>query len=170
MRQEGEGLQTLERMARATGGIERVNLASIWSDLPRLPRRVSLAPWLLSAALVLLLAEVLQRRTGVFSLRLGQWAMWRNIKEAYARRTVRGRPATAPQSPAGKPGEAGPIGPKPASAKPAAPKPTAPQPVAPAAPAAESGPAREEGVIDGAQPRPQPGRAERNAKRWKRPE
>ena len=69
MRPKGEGLQTLERMARATGGIERVNLGSIWSDLPRMPRMVSLAPWLLLAAMTLLLIEVLQRRTGLLSLR-----------------------------------------------------------------------------------------------------
>ena len=59
LRHEGEGLQTLQRMARATGGIERVNLSSIWSDLPRMPRMVSLAPWLLLAAMTLVLLEVL---------------------------------------------------------------------------------------------------------------
>ena len=69
LRQEGEGRQALQRMARATGGIERLNLGGIWSDLPRMPRMVSLTPWLLMAAMVLLLVEVLQRRTGLLSLR-----------------------------------------------------------------------------------------------------
>jgi len=69
LREEGEGLQTLQRMARATGGTERVNLASIWTDLPRLPRMVSLAPWLLLVAMILLLIEILQRRTGLFTFR-----------------------------------------------------------------------------------------------------
>ncbi len=68
LRHEGEGLQTLQRMARATGGTERVNLGSIWADLPKVPRMISLAPWLLLAALSLLLIEILQRRTGLLSL------------------------------------------------------------------------------------------------------
>lgn len=64
----GEGERTLERMARTTGGIERVNLASIWADLPQSPHLVSLAPWLLLLALPFLLMEVLQRRTGLLTL------------------------------------------------------------------------------------------------------
>ncbi len=67
-RQAGEGLRTLEQLARATGGRERLNLEDIWSDLPRMPRMVSLAPWLLLAAMLLLLIEVLQRRTGLLSV------------------------------------------------------------------------------------------------------
>jgi hypothetical protein len=54
-------------MARATGGVERLNLASVWNDLPKLPRMLSLAPWLLMAAMILLLVEILQRRTGLLS-------------------------------------------------------------------------------------------------------
>lgn len=68
-RGEGEGLETLERLARATGGKERVDLASIWGDIPKTPRIISLAPWLLLAAIVLLLGDILQRRTGLLSLR-----------------------------------------------------------------------------------------------------
>jgi len=71
IRPAGEGLRTLERMARATNGIERVNLGSLWEALPSTPRMVSLTPWLLLLAVPLMLLEVLQRRTGwlTFSLK-----------------------------------------------------------------------------------------------------
>jgi Mg-chelatase subunit ChlD len=68
---DGRGETTLRRMARATGGKDRLDLASIWGDLSRRPRLVELGPWLLIAAIVLLLLEVLERRTGVFSGGLG---------------------------------------------------------------------------------------------------
>jgi hypothetical protein len=65
------GTTTLEHLARATGGARRVDLGGMWKTLPALPRRVALAPWLLLAAVVLFLAEVLERRTGVFAAALG---------------------------------------------------------------------------------------------------
>jgi hypothetical protein len=58
------GVPALERLARATGGVERVELAHMWQEMPREPRLQPLAPWLLLIAVVLLLAEVLERRTG----------------------------------------------------------------------------------------------------------
>jgi len=64
VRPAGAGLRTLERMARTTNGMERVNLGSLWDALPRTPRLVSLTPWLLLIAIPLMLLEVLQRRTG----------------------------------------------------------------------------------------------------------
>jgi Mg-chelatase subunit ChlD len=63
------GLLALEHLARATDGRERANLASIWKDLPRRPRMLDMAPWLLGIALLTLLLEVLERRTGLLSLR-----------------------------------------------------------------------------------------------------
>jgi Mg-chelatase subunit ChlD len=63
--QAGGGLAALERLARATGGKERLELAGIWKELPKAPRRVDIAPWLLLAAVVLLLLEILERRTGL---------------------------------------------------------------------------------------------------------
>jgi hypothetical protein len=63
----GRGLATLERLARATGGGERVDLAGTWKELPRHVRFVSLAPWLLGAAVVLLLLEVFERRSGLLT-------------------------------------------------------------------------------------------------------
>jgi hypothetical protein len=65
-----EGEAALARLATATGGRERVDISSIWKDLPRLPRLVELGPWLSMLAIVLLLIEVLERHTGLISARL----------------------------------------------------------------------------------------------------
>ncbi|HEV3385812.1 MAG TPA: VWA domain-containing protein [Gemmata sp.] len=65
---DGErGRTTLERLARSTGGIERIELAKVWNDLPRRSRFFSLTPWMLLAAVLCLLLEVLERRTGFVS-------------------------------------------------------------------------------------------------------
>ena len=95
-RQAGEGLRTLERLARATGGIERVDLATTWTSLPKKSRMISLAPWLLLSAMVLFLAEVLQRRTGLLTIR---WRMpaihWHKEKAiASSAATTAGLPTT----------------------------------------------------------------------------
>jgi Mg-chelatase subunit ChlD len=65
-----EGQAALARLAEATGGKERVEISGVWKDLPRLPRLVELAPWLLMLATVLLLIEVMERRAGLISARL----------------------------------------------------------------------------------------------------
>ena len=66
------GLATMERLAKATDGKQRINLGEIWDDLPQQSRLISLQPWLLIAALLLLLLEILERRTGLLSLKHGQ--------------------------------------------------------------------------------------------------
>jgi hypothetical protein len=66
------GLETMVRLAKATDGKARINLGGIWDDLPRQPRLIALAPWLLLAALILLLLETLERRTGLLSMRRGR--------------------------------------------------------------------------------------------------
>ena len=66
------GLATMERLAKATDGRQRINLGEIWEDLPRQSRLISLQPWLLIAALLLLLLETLERRTGLLSMRRGR--------------------------------------------------------------------------------------------------
>lgn len=67
------GVATLRALARATGGQEVVNVAEVWNHLPRQPRLISLTPWLAVAAVVTLLVEVLERRTGVLAFaKLGQ--------------------------------------------------------------------------------------------------
>ncbi|HET8797817.1 MAG TPA: vWA domain-containing protein, partial [Thermoanaerobaculia bacterium] len=58
----GEGRTSLDRLARATGGRERLRIAEVWRDLPRTARHVPLRLPLLIAAIVLLLVEVLERR------------------------------------------------------------------------------------------------------------
>jgi Mg-chelatase subunit ChlD len=86
------GLLSLDRMARATGGVERVDLSGIWKDLPKLPRYIPIAPWLLLAAIVVFLLEILERRTGMIS-RHGVW-MQQAAKETAerGRRWTRARP------------------------------------------------------------------------------
>jgi Mg-chelatase subunit ChlD len=61
----GAGLATMERLARATGGQERVELAGLWQEMPKVPRLVEMGPWLLLAAVLLLLVEIFERRTGL---------------------------------------------------------------------------------------------------------
>ena len=78
------GLETMERLAKATNGKTRINLGDIWDDLPRRPRLISLAPWLLLAALILLLLETLDRRTALLSMRRG-----RQLVEAVSQRIPR---------------------------------------------------------------------------------
>ncbi len=63
------GVLALERLAKATAGRDRANLSSVWKDLPRQPRMLDMTPRLLALALIVLLAEVLERRTGLLSLR-----------------------------------------------------------------------------------------------------
>ncbi|HEX7832949.1 MAG TPA: vWA domain-containing protein [Thermoanaerobaculia bacterium] len=58
----GEGRTALERIARATGGRERLRVGEIWKDVPRQSRHVPLRLPLLIAAIVMLLLEVAERR------------------------------------------------------------------------------------------------------------
>ncbi len=68
---EGEGrLGILKRLARRTGGKERLDVAGIWQDVPRQSQLVPLTTWLLTAAVILLLLEVLERQTSLLSLAL----------------------------------------------------------------------------------------------------
>ena len=60
------GRTVLANIAQSTGGHERLDLGEVWNTLPRQPRFVQLSVWLVIAALVLFLLEVLQRRTGIF--------------------------------------------------------------------------------------------------------
>jgi len=62
------GRGVLGELADATGGVERVQLANTWAALPKRPQQVAIAHWLLIAAIVFLLLEVLERRTGALSM------------------------------------------------------------------------------------------------------
>ena len=77
------GLATMERLAKATDGKQRISLAEIWDDLPRQPRLILLQPWLLIVALLLLLLETLERRTGLLSMRRGRWFVGLRCRNAY---------------------------------------------------------------------------------------
>ena len=70
--QNESGMATLEQLAKFTNGRQRINLGEIWDDLPRVPRLISLQPWLLITALLLLLLEILERRTGLLSMGHGR--------------------------------------------------------------------------------------------------
>jgi uncharacterized membrane protein len=65
------GRAALERLARTTGGVERISVAGIWRDLPQRRRSIPLRSWLLLAAVVLLVLEVAERRMHV----LGGWEL-----------------------------------------------------------------------------------------------
>jgi hypothetical protein len=62
--------------------------------MPRQPRLIGLAPWLLSAALVLLLLEVFERRTGLVS-RQQRRLVWRRERTP-APKPVLARPQAQP--------------------------------------------------------------------------
>lgn len=112
----GEGRALLERLARATGGVERITVDDIWSDLPRRNRSIPLRMWLTLAAIVVLVFEVLERRMRILGamepLTLGTPA---------SGRLARRRPAVAPPPPTERRPEAA----EPAGETPALPTPTA---------------------------------------------
>jgi hypothetical protein len=67
--QPDRGRKALAALSKTTGGRERLNLADIWTSIPRQPRYVPLSLWLVLAGLILFLLEVFQRRTGFFEFR-----------------------------------------------------------------------------------------------------
>ena len=62
-----DGRDTLDELARTTRGQARPDLATLWSDLPAVPRPVNLAHYLWLAAVVVLLLEIFERRTAALS-------------------------------------------------------------------------------------------------------
>ena len=93
---DDRGRSALEKLARATGGVERAELTGVWKDLPRRPRSFPLAPWLLLAAAVCLLLEVLERRTGLVSSGV---AAVRAIRPRAFRFRLRRKAPVAPTAP-----------------------------------------------------------------------
>jgi uncharacterized membrane protein len=112
----GEGRAALERIARISGGAERINVSDVWRDLPQQRRAIPLRTPLLLLAVLLVLLEVLERRVRVFSARkLPEWV------PAMAKRSrVQRRPLPAAE-------------PKPTAAAPPAPEPE-PEPAPEATP------------------------------------
>ncbi len=74
---QGRGAAALEQLAKSTGGCQRLNLGSIWQDIPKKPRLISLATYLLLTAVVFFLLEVVQRRTGLLSIRWRSFGLQR---------------------------------------------------------------------------------------------
>ena len=114
--QAGRGLAHLDELARITGGKERINLAEIWNDLPAYPRIVELGPYLLILAVLLLLTEVFERRTGLLSAaRLPEFR--RQPDEDAGKKHIHTRRPTHRKTAA-----------TPAASKPDEPEPSSPQP------------------------------------------
>jgi Mg-chelatase subunit ChlD len=131
--QNDRGLATLERLGRATGGRERIDLANIWKDLPRQVRLIPIGKWLLLAAVVLWLVEVLERRTAL----LAGFRRLRGVaSEPVEAEKERLRPAARGKSTPAKAPVPQALGPESKPEKPAAIAPKAPP--APAAKAEES--------------------------------
>ena len=61
----GAGLKALENLATVTGGRERIDVGSIWNELPMPWKQRSLRPVLLLLAVVLFLLEIIDRRVGL---------------------------------------------------------------------------------------------------------
>ncbi|MCY2932223.1 MAG: VWA domain-containing protein [Planctomycetota bacterium] len=82
-----DGGAELRHIARATGGSERLSVAGLWDDMPRASRPLAMAPWLAIAAIVVLLAEVLERRMSLLSGALsgGGWVFRRVVEERVAK-------------------------------------------------------------------------------------
>lgn len=93
--QPDRGRKALAALSQSTGGQERLNLADLWTVIPRQPRFVPLSLWLVLAGLILFLLEVFQRRTGFFEFR--RWQRASQKETADGRTTLRPR-AAVPQS------------------------------------------------------------------------
>ena len=103
--QTDRGLVTLERLGRATGGKERIDLAGIWQDLPRQVRLMPVGRWLLLLAVLCLLLEVFERRTLVLS------GLFRRLprRATVGAETAAPRPAVAVKRPSVPPTPAKPV-------------------------------------------------------------
>jgi hypothetical protein len=64
---DDKGAPVMAKLASVTGGVERLSLPDIWNDIPKQKRMIYIGRWLLIAAVVLLLLEVFQRRTGLLA-------------------------------------------------------------------------------------------------------
>ncbi|VTR95004.1 Uncharacterized protein OS=Phycisphaera mikurensis (strain NBRC 102666 / KCTC 22515 / FYK2301M01) GN=PSMK_25870 PE=4 SV=1: VWA_3: DUF1355: VWA_2 [Gemmata massiliana] len=98
---DDRGRATLERLARSTGGVERIDLSGVWKDLPRRPRSFPLAPWFLLTAVVCLLLEVLERRTGLLTSAAAAIRP-KSFRFRFKRRVAIPTPLTAANEPATK--------------------------------------------------------------------
>ncbi|MGA1869852.1 MAG: VWA domain-containing protein [bacterium] len=66
---KNQGGEVLDELSKITQGENRFDLGGIWKTLPKKARLKEIAPWLLMAAIVIFLLEILHRRTGIFLLK-----------------------------------------------------------------------------------------------------
>ncbi len=92
----GDGRDTLRTLAQITGGVSRTELAGIWGDLPTVDRRVSVAHWLWLLAVVVILLEVVERRTGWVSASVPQSLSVPRLKRSQS--ADRAAESTAPKT------------------------------------------------------------------------
>ncbi len=62
-----KGVDELDNLANITNGSSRVNLQDIWADLPEKPQNYTIAPYLITLAIILFLLEIFERRTAYFA-------------------------------------------------------------------------------------------------------
>jgi uncharacterized membrane protein len=114
--QPGRGAASLAQLATTTGGKERLEIPQTWAELQVKRHYIELAPWLFIAAVILLLAEILERRTGWFSRVLLRKRPAAAAREPDDHRLPQGRGRRVPiVAPTTKPSDA-PTAPKPATA------------------------------------------------------
>lgn len=89
------GRRTLDGLAKAAGGRPRVEVSELWDEFPRRPRPVEITPWLLAVVIVLLLAEVLERRTAVLA---GLWSRRSSPRRSQPPKVEAGETAPSPTS------------------------------------------------------------------------
>lgn len=107
-----DGSRTLQRLSRSTGGTERVDLAGIWQGLPETATEVRISHWLATAVLLLLLADVAERRMGLLSragggIRSGWQAGRRSVARIRPKLSGRRKRVRAPQASQKSPAAAG---------------------------------------------------------------
>ncbi len=115
---------SIKQLCMLSGGKERLNLADIWNELPTKQKLRSISQWLLVAALIVLLLEVLERRTGIIFKRYAvkfrktasstATARTSGIKPGKKRRkrskiapekVIQPKPESSPETPEEKPAE-----------------------------------------------------------------
>lgn len=70
---EQHGSRVLASISQMTQGRERVEVTSVWKDMPRKTTFLDIRPWLLGLAVLLFLLEILERRSGYVSSWLSAW-------------------------------------------------------------------------------------------------
>ncbi|MDR0336606.1 MAG: VWA domain-containing protein [Planctomycetaceae bacterium] len=68
------GANSLQQLATMTGGHERLDLPKMWNDIPNVPRYFDLSSCFIYAAIICLVAEIFQRRTGWISAWGNRWS------------------------------------------------------------------------------------------------